>query len=186
MTITNKIPLEEKFRILSRLSRDFIESQIFRKIDLTYNQFLIIKILYSSGGMSIHQIASLLSISRAAASKNTSTLVSKRLVCRHESDKDRRYFDLSLSKKGAKLIHDYHTYCDGKIKDIFSHFTKNEREIFHQLLDKYIYYCINDEKNLSLFCMQCGGTYEGNCMIGSIKHQCFFKIKNDRKKMNHV
>lgn len=175
----NAIPLEEKFRILSLLSHDLIESGIFRKQNLSYNQFVILKILGATGKKSVHEIAETLKISRAAASKNINTLVLKKLISRSENRSDRRYYNISISPKGIRLVEDHDALHDERIARILSNFSDGEKEIFHRMLDKFIYHSIVVEENLSLFCMQCGGKYEGSCMISTIKEKCFFSVHGD-------
>jgi len=173
------IPLEEKFRILSLLSHDLIESRIFRNLDLSNNQFMILKILNATGEKSVHEIAEILKISRAAASKNINTLVLKKLITRSENRADRRYYIISITAKGIRLIEDHEALYDNRITGILSNFSEPEKKIFHRMLDKFIYHSIVVEENLSLFCMQCGGKYEGNCMISTIKEKCFFNVHDD-------
>jgi hypothetical protein len=100
------------------------------------------------------------------------------LIKLNEDRKDRRYLNILLSEAGATLINKYHTLCEDKIRHVLSHFNEKEKDIFHQMLDKYIFYFINDQENLALFCMQCGGKYEGSCMIGAIKNKCFFNMQD--------
>jgi DNA-binding MarR family transcriptional regulator len=182
----NVIPLEEKFRILALLSHDLIESRIFHHRDLSSNQFMILKILNAAGEKSVHEIAEILKISRAAASKNINTLVLKKLISRSENQSDRRYYNIAISGKGARFIEDHDALYDDRIAGILSNFSESEKKTFHRMLDKFIYHSIVVEENLSLFCMQCGGKYEGNCMISTIKEKCFFNVHEDNNPVHQI
>jgi hypothetical protein len=93
---------------------------------------------------------------------------------------DRRYFNISISKKGLEFIQKHNSFCENKIKHILSPFSESEKDTFHQLLDKFIYHCISSEDSMRLVCMQCGAKYEGNCYVGHIKNECFFNLQNYR------
>jgi DNA-binding MarR family transcriptional regulator len=70
-----KIPLDEKFRIQTHISHNILESEIFSEIDLTYNQFIILKILFATVTRPVFEFADSLKISRPTASKNIDILV---------------------------------------------------------------------------------------------------------------
>ena len=57
------------------------------------------------------------------------------------------------------------------------YFSKEEKKSLNFLLDKYIFHSIEHEQNLHLFCLQCGGKYEGKCPVGEHNKDCYFQIK---------
>ena len=179
MNQSKSISLDEKFRILFRIYNDIVQRKNFLRstsLDLTKNQFIILKILTATGSLSLGEIAELLNISDAATSKNIEYLVKKRLVSRKIVSKNRRKVDLSILNKGNDIIDRYNKYCENKIRTIVSHYSSKEQAIFNKMIDKFIYYCISDEEDLSLFCLQCGDKYEGNCPVGKIKQRCYFHL----------
>ena len=58
------------------------------------------------------------------------------------------------------------------------HFSVKEKKSLNLLLDKYIYHFIEQEDNLQLFCLQCGGKYEGKCPVGEHNKECYFQIQD--------
>jgi DNA-binding MarR family transcriptional regulator len=179
MNQSKSISLDEKFRILFRIYNDVVQRKNFLRstsLDLTKNQFIILKILAATRLHSVGEIAALLNISKPAASKNIEYLVKKRLISRKIVSENRRKVDLSILTKGSDIIDRYNRYCEKKIKTIVSHYSSKEQAVFNKMIDKFIYHCISDEEDLSLFCLQCGDKYEGNCPVGKVKHRCYFHL----------
>lgn len=174
------ISIDEKFRILFRLINDIIDRKNLinsTSIDLSQNQFLILKILSATGPYTVSELANILNISKAAASKSIDFIVGKKLISRRPVSTNRRTVQVSILNKGKNIIDKFNLGCSEKINSILSHFSEYEKKIFNDILDKYIYYCIDDEGNLSIFCLQCGGKYEGNCPIGNYRNDCYFQLR---------
>jgi DNA-binding MarR family transcriptional regulator len=174
-----EIPLNEKIRIFSRMINDVIERNIILKTSnqkISQNQFLILRILSASGSKKVSEIADLLKISRAAASKNIDYLVKKKLLKRQTVSKDRRSMMVSLLDPGKKLVNHYNNENTNRINTILSYFNQGEKRQFKQILDKYIHHMIEGEENLYLFCLQCGGKYEGQCPVGEFRDKCYFQL----------
>lgn len=173
------IPLDEKLRILFCIFNDIIIRKPFLKLsasDLSENQFIILRILAKTGPHSLNKIAEALNISSAAASKNIDYLVRKRFINRREEPDNRRKVKLSILSKGKRLVYNYNQYCENKLQSILSHYNENEHQIFNEMIDKLINLCVVEEENLTLFCLRCGGKYEGYCPIWEIKQKCYFHL----------
>jgi len=173
------VPLNEKIRILTRLIHDIIDRnrlQTISQAPLSQNQFLILKILYASGSKRVSEVADLLHISRPAASKNIDYLVKNKLVARGSKAEDRRSSPVDLLHSGKELIRLYNDQTTDKISSILAAFDQEEKRQFNKLLDKYIHYLIEEENQLELFCLQCGGKFEGQCPVGEHKNKCYFHV----------
>ncbi len=173
------IPLNEKIRILSRITKDISYRSNYRKAGsntLSQNQFLILRILFSSGSKTAGVLAEFLEISRAAASNNIEYLVKKKYVKRTENPEDRRSVRVSILRSGRAIVERYNEIHNQKINTILSYFSKDEEKHFSNLLDKYIYHLIGTEDSFSLFCLQCGGKYEGICPVGEHQNDCYFQV----------
>ena len=184
MTKENFLSLNEKFRILSHLFVDIIERNNLKqtsRINLSENQFLILKILFASGPKKNIEIAEILNVSNPAASKNIDYLVQKSLVRRKQCINDRRTMEISLLKKGKDIVSNYDKISEAKVISILKHFNDKENKTLNLLLDKYIHFCLNQEDNLSLFCLQCGGKYEGKCPISEHRTGCYFQLDESTK-----
>ena len=187
MAKENLLSLNEKFRILSHLLVDIIERNNIKQttqINLSENQFLILKILFVSGPKKNVEIAEILNVSNPAASKNIDYLVQKSLVRRKHCINDRRTMEISLLKNGKDIVSNYDKISEAKIKSILKHFNEKENMTLNLLLDKYIQLCLNQEDNLSLFCLQCGGKYEGKCFIAEHRTGCYFQLK--KSELSHL
>ena len=183
MSSENRIPLEEKFRILTRIIIEINERNYLRNITsvkLTQNQFLILKILNRTGSKSVSKLAELLNVSRSASSKNIDYLVKEKLIDRIAEKQDRRFIKISILYKGKKIIEKFNLQFEKRVTSILSSFDVTEKKQFNQLLDKYIYHCLKLEGNLSIFCAQCGKQYEGNCPITDIAKNCFFQFQIEK------
>ncbi len=174
------LPLDEKIRILSRIILDIVEKDNLKRasrIKLTRNQFLILRILYRAELEKIGDLADVLNISKPAVSKNIHFLVQKRLIRREEIEGNRRSLGVSLLQKGRDIVERYLSTSEKKIKSVLEGFSDDERESLNRLLDKYICLTLEQERDFSLFCLQCGGEYEGECPISEHRLGCYFQIK---------
>jgi len=111
VSITKEIA--ENSRILSEViyknyEHDFLVELVPKHLSRT--QFAILKLLFNSGPCAISDIARLLQISRAAASKNTDKLVHLHYVSRKEYKEDRRSTKVSLLKVGQRIIDTYNRW----------------------------------------------------------------------------
>jgi len=173
------IPLNEKIRILSRLMIDVIENTNLHKAGITninQNQFMILKILAATGPKKVREIAEYQDLSNAAVSKNIDYLMAQKLVYRKIISTNRRAVSVGLLKKGQKLIAEYQTISEKNIKTILAAFSKEEKTHLGGLLDKYIARCIEMAEQLRVFCIQCGGKYEGDCPVGKQQQKCYFQM----------
>ena len=102
--------ISEYSRILSQLLCDVIEQNYLIEHAhgiLTKTQFTILKILSISGTYTVSEIADILHISRAAASKNIDKLVRTRFVKRKITREDRRTMEISLTESGRTFVLGY-------------------------------------------------------------------------------
>ncbi len=179
MEENQELPLEEKIRIFSRIIVDVVERNNIKQASntkLSVNQFLILRILYISETHKVSDIADFLHISRPAASKNIDYLVRKRLIKRREMPGNRRAMAISLLPKGRDIVQNYIRTSENKTKTALTQFSSDERELLNSLLDKYIRFCLAQENDLSLFCLQCGGEYNGKCLISPHIENCYFHV----------
>lgn len=180
--MTEKIflSLTEKFHILSHLFVDIIERNNLKQstnIELTENQFLILKILYVSRPKIVKEIADILNISNSAASKNINFLVNKKLISRKMITFDRRTVKVMLLERGKSVVRNYYQVSEAKMESIISHLNTKEQRVLNLSLDNIINVSLSRENNLSLFCLQCGGKYEGKCPIFKHRTGCYFQLQ---------
>ena len=83
----NTKAIAENVHILSQVVRDVCEKKYLAEVApdfLTNTHFAILRILNSSGPLTVSKIADLLQISRAATSKNIETLYQNKMISRKE------------------------------------------------------------------------------------------------------
>ena len=174
------LSLTEKFSIFSHLLVDIIERYNLKQsteVQLTENQFLILKILYVSRPKILKEIAEILSISNAAASKNINFLVNKKFVSRKMITFNRRTVKIMLLERGKSVVRNYFKIREEKMKSILKNLNEKQEVNLNLSLDNFIHACLSQEKNLSLFCLQCGGKYEERCPISKHVLGCYFQLQ---------
>ena len=171
--------IDEKMRILANLTRHFLESLYLPHAsnhELTQLQLFILKIVQSSGAATGSQVARLLGITRAAASQNIEYLVNKNLVIRQEGIYDRRSKMIILTNEGQKAIEKFDQICQYNRQFILSTFSEEEKDQLNKLLNKYIINSLEIDKNLALYCLECGKEYDKGCPIKKHTKICNFAI----------
>lgn len=178
--------IAEYSRILSQLLSDVIEHNYLTETVsglLSKTQFTILKILSVSGPYTVSEIADILHISRAAASKNIDKLVNSDFVIRKIIKEDRRTMEVSLSKKGKSLVDKYEKTRLHKQHIALTHFSDKDKQNFLQLLKEYVKNSVAQEKNIELICLQCNGVIGKDCSLMTDEDNCrlYYKVKN----LNH-
>ena len=176
--------IAEYSRILSQLLCDVIENNYLSDQASGYlskTQFTILKILSVSGPYTVSEIADILHISRAAASKNIEKLVRSKLVRRKIIQEDRRTMEVSLTDSGASFVSEYEKARLKKQQAALSHFSKDEKLKFLELLREYVKNCVHQEKNIDIICLQCDGIIEENCSLTGKEDRCRSYFRINRK-----
>lgn len=176
------VHIAEYSQILSQIINELFENNFLKENEpahLSKTQFSILRILSTTGTHTVSGIADMLQISRAAASKNIDKLVRGKLVSRKIIEEDRRNVSISLLKSGEKIVESYEDLRLKKQTDALTKFSESDRELFADLLGKYVRHCLYHEKDIDAICMQCKGTIYDDCSINDIHHKCRFYIKNN-------
>lgn len=175
--------IAEYSRLLSQILYDIIEVNFFDELEsdqLTKSQFTILKILSVSETSTVSEIADILRISRAAASKNVEKLVQGRLVKRRVIKDDRRVAEISLSEKGGTLVKAYDSLFFRKQHKALEILSQDEQEQLLNLLSKYVTNILHQEKDIDIVCLQCKESILTGCNLVKNKSQCkfYFKLNN--------
>lgn len=172
--------IAEYSRILSQIVNDLFENSFLKEHSpdhLSKTQLSILRILSVAGTHAVSELAEILHISRAAASKNVEKLVKKKLVNRRIIEEDRRIVEISLLPPGGAIIDSYEKLRLKKQKDALERFTPKEKVQFAELLGKYVRHCLNNEKNVEAICMQCKGNISDDCSLNEFNEKCRYYIK---------
>ncbi|HGY54258.1 MAG TPA: MarR family transcriptional regulator [Caldithrix abyssi] len=176
--------IAEYSRILSQMLCEVIEhNYLIKQVPLPINktQFSILKILKISGPYLVSEIADILQISRAAASKNVDKLVHFKLVKRRIIAKDRRTTQVSLLKMGERIVEEYENVRELKQNAALSRFTEKEQKQLAELLGKYVRECLQQEQEIDLICLQCNGSIRNECELSEHRDRCRFYYQMERK-----
>lgn len=167
MSDINKI-LQENIRITAQVITEICQRNTRKQIPdytLTRNQCYILKILYTSGEFLISELARILEISPAAASKIIDRLESMGLVTRQPHEGDRRSFEVKLLEDGHKLVEEINQVTAKKMVPLMSQFTDEEKVQLLDFLQRIVKYTLAGENNTDLICLQCGGKCGSNCAV---------------------
>ena len=169
----------ELSRILNLLFYDSFTRNYLSGIapkSLTKNQFSILKILKISGPLLVSEIADIMKLSHAAASKNIDILVNHNLVSRKTLTRDRRKASVSILKPAEKIIQEFEVSLSTKQNAAKASLTKKEQKQLFQLLNKYVHECLAHEEELDFICTNCTGRNSDECVLLNHNVKCRFQI----------
>jgi DNA-binding MarR family transcriptional regulator len=167
----------ELSRILNLLFYDSLTGNYLSGLkprSLTQNQFSILKILNASGPLLVNEVADMMKISHAAASKNIDILVNLNFVSRKTVTGDRRKVIVSVLKSGQEIVQEFEILLTKKQNGGKTSLTKNELEILQKLLIKYVHGFLTREENLEFICANCAGSNSNECPLLNYDIHCRF------------
>ncbi|MBT3316522.1 winged helix-turn-helix transcriptional regulator [bacterium] len=167
----------ENIRILSQVVLEICLKDNLQKstdLNLSHNQFYLLKILSNRDKLGISEIAHVLGISNAAASKNIENMQKDGLVTRAVGEKDRRQQFVSIAEEGQNIITKFNTISSKKQNAVLSKFSDNEKDQFLDYLGKFIQGLLSDHQKTDLICMQCDGNCGDDCVISACSGTCSF------------
>ena len=172
--------IAEYSQILSQIVNELFENTFLKEYGpehLSKTQFSTLRILSVAGTHAVSEIAAILHISRAAASKNVEKLVRQKLVSRTYIEEDRRIVQVSLTHAGSKIVNAYEQMSLNKQEEALTKFSENDRKVFSDLLGKYVRNCLFNETNVEAICMQCKGNIGDDCTISEFNQSCRYYLK---------
>jgi DNA-binding MarR family transcriptional regulator len=147
-------------------------------ISLTRNQFTLLKILATNGSFQISDLARLLDVSNAAASKNIDRLQQLGLVDRQAKPEDRRSFEIVLLEDGRKIVREYERIIEIKQQQVLGRFTAEEKEELLDMIRRIIRFTLAEEQDTEVICLQCGSRCGDSCLIDCSQDACFMPEKS--------
>jgi len=172
------LSIGESNRILSLLFYDIIKRYYLLEsspIALTENQISILRILKMAGPLLVSEVAKLMQITRAAASKNIEKLVGYNLVIRKVLSEDRRAVNVSLLKDGEKIVDKLESIRIKKQNAALTSMNSNEKKLLNELLTKFLKQCLANEKDIGLVCLECQGSMVSHCVMEEYDIICRFR-----------
>jgi len=174
--------LSENIRIMAMVIADICHRSTLQKaspINLTRNQFTILKVLSTDGDFQISDLAKLLDISNAAISKNIDRLEQLGLVARKAKPDDRRSMELVLLDEGSGILDEFDRILGEKQGHLMEQFSGQEKKILLDLVKRVITFTLAEEQETEVICLQCGGKCGDSCVIESCKGLCALPDKDN-------
>jgi len=125
----------EKKRMLVNVSK--------KEISITPSQGLVLDFIYKNDLTNAKKVADSLNITSSAVTQLINGLVEKRYLIRKENPKDRRFSQLSLSKKAYDFFKKFHNRIVDRGIEIFSVLTDDDLTQYVNLNKKIIKNIIN-------------------------------------------
>jgi DNA-binding MarR family transcriptional regulator len=173
-------PLGQNISILAQVIADVCQPHTLDQASngaLSSNQYKVLKIVANRQDFAVGEIARMLHVSPAAASKIIERLVQMGMVSRSPLPGDRRRIHLELLGEGKVLLHRYDTIAEGKLGTMLSHFEEGEKEVLLDLLRRVIQHILADERDAELVCLQCAGECGEECVISQSQGTCSAKTR---------
>jgi DNA-binding MarR family transcriptional regulator len=142
---------------------------------LTVAQLLLLNILARNDGMHVGQVAALLGVSEAAASKATDRLVRRRLLRRREAH-DRRVVELFLTERARQLLAVYERLKEQELAQLGQAFRPRELDDVIALLDRSSAALMNSMQDGKHVCLRCGLFAREQCPLQALSQaNCFYQ-----------
>ena len=167
--------LSENIRIMAMVVGDICHRSTLQKaspVDLTRNQFTILKVLSTDGDFQISDLARLLDISNAAISKNIDRLEQLAMVARQAKPDDRRSLELILLEEGFEVLNEFDRILGEKQKHLMEQFSDQEKVSLLDMMKRVITFTLAGEQDTEVICLQCRGNCGDSCVIESCKGLC--------------
>ncbi|MBK6824905.1 MAG: MarR family transcriptional regulator [Saprospiraceae bacterium] len=117
--------------------RQFAQKSIDKKgLDITIDQWLVLKTIENNAGMTQQQIAINVFKDYASITRIIEILVTKKYLERNFHSVDRRRFDLSITKLGFEMLKRLTPIIESNRKQALNGITKSEIELLKNVLNK--------------------------------------------------
>ena len=172
--------LRENIRITAQVITEVCQRNTRKHVcdpPLSRNQYYLLNILATSGHFLISDLARILDIIPAAASKNIDRLEQMKLVERRAMPEDRRSMEVCLLPTGRAIVEEFDRITAEKQVPLMAQFTHEEKEVLLDLLKRIVKYTVNENQNTELICLQCGGACGDTCAVDDGTGPCASKTK---------
>ncbi|MEJ2312941.1 MAG: winged helix DNA-binding protein [Gemmatimonadales bacterium] len=140
---------------------------------LTLGQLKLLQIVDLVEAPTLSDVARLLDVSPAAASKAVDRLVGRNLLHRNPAEMDRRALHLSLTDEGKCLLEEYAELKKGMFSELFEGRPKSELRQIADFLDRLSVQLIAWSNDPPEKCMRCGIYFRRKCVLRErFPHAC--------------
>ena len=165
-------------RVFSQTVRIVVEEPLLGEMAggrLSFPQYKLLRLVAGAAGHRIGEVATILGISNAAASKGVDKLVRRRFLRRTEAKIDRRAMHLSLTELGRRAVKTYEDARDKKLLRIFEATPVAGLRRAVALLDQLSGSLVDHGADPEELCLQCGIYFPDKCLKRQLgKRKCYF------------
>ena len=168
--------------VISAAMEDWLTEQLKGVVgsEVTLSQIRLMKLVAQTESLSVTDVATLLGVSNAAASKAIDRLVRRELVERVEDEADRRTTRLSVSPAGMTILKRYDTAVGRALEEVFGGFPAAELHRAAGLLDRISVDLVSRTERAEDVCLRCSVHFREKCLLRShVGRACLFE--NRRK-----
>lgn len=162
------------------LERRFLDEASERTVTLP--QFHLLKLIGLNGRQQVGEVAELLGVSAAAASKTIDRLESLGLVARGPCEADRRATLLAPSPEGRDLIRRYENLKESRLAPVLARFESDEVDRLTELLERFSVLLFAQEKAGEGTCLRCAAYCQTDCPIGEVLGRCPYDSMRSRNR----
>ena len=155
-------------RVFSQTVRITVEEPLLGAMAggrLSFPQYKLLRLVAGTDGHSIGEVATILGVSSAAASKGVDKLVRRRFLRRTEAKLDRRAMHLSLTEPGRRAIAAYESARDAKMLAFFKATPAADLTRAIALLDNLSASLVDHGADPEELCLQCGIYFSDKCVV---------------------
>ena len=154
--------------------------QLTRK-QLSYGQIKVLQLVARSETQNVGEIAVFLGVSGAAASKTVDKLVRGGWLRRQEYSSDRRAMEISLTRKGQRLLRSYESARLRSMAIICREISNNELELLARRLNRLSAHIVSQAVQSDDVCLQCGIHLRERCVLHEeAGHLCSYRRTSRR------
>ncbi|HDD67277.1 MAG TPA: MarR family transcriptional regulator [Candidatus Thorarchaeota archaeon] len=128
---------------LRRLSR---MKSFFASEDLSLEEFMVLDLILESDGCSMKDIVNGLTIAASTATGVVDRLVSRGLVERHHSERDRRKVIIELTRAGRQAHEKFRSEALASVEDSVRHLSDDDIRFLIRIMKKVIEHSLNGRK----------------------------------------
>jgi len=164
-----RLQLLRNLHIFSSIVREILELRPLQDasgVSMTLSQLNFLRAAALDGERQVGEVAGLLGVSAAAATKSIDKLERLGLVARNPSKGDRRATLLTVSSKGKRLLHKYEGLKAERLDPALEEFTDQELDRMTLLLERLSLSLLGADYSGNEFCLRCGAYIEESCWVG--------------------
>jgi DNA-binding MarR family transcriptional regulator len=161
--------------IFASAVREVLETnprQVVSECPLTAAQIHLLALTAHDGPHQVGEVAGLLGLSPAAATKNIDKLERLELVARSASSGDRRATILTISPRGRMLVREYQALKLARLSQAVAGVPAEERASFARLLVRFALALLHIDPPQAHTCLRCDASLATACPVGQHYDVC--------------